>query len=76
MLQTEGQVFFGRRGKAYDPRFAFAIFHRAVMGLILEKKAAIFHEKSSRRNQLSIEVSHPFAQKPANGWGTALFIPG
>jgi hypothetical protein len=50
MFETECQIFFGRADGGEDPKFAGAIFHRAVMGLILEIKAAVFHGKSSRKS--------------------------
>ena len=51
MFQPEGKVFFGSAGEVDNPQLAIAILHRAVVRFILEKKAAIFHGKSSLRGQ-------------------------
>src|ERR1039458_8277535 len=49
IFQSKSQVFFGSAGKIHNPRLAGAIFDSAVVGLILEAKAAVFHRQSSMR---------------------------
>jgi hypothetical protein len=43
VFNAEGKVFFRSVGKVNDPGFAVAVFDLAVVCLILEMEAAVFH---------------------------------
>jgi hypothetical protein len=43
--EPEGQVFFGRAGQVHDAGLAGAVLDYAVVGLIVEQKAAVSHGK-------------------------------
>ena len=47
--EAKGEVFFGSGGEVDDPGLAVAIFDCAVVGLVFEEEAAVFHGKSSMR---------------------------
>jgi hypothetical protein len=58
VFQAKGQVLFGRSDEALNPRFAGAIFNRAVAAQLILQKAAISHGKSSRKTLGSAKLKH------------------
>jgi hypothetical protein len=48
MDEAEVEIFIRGAREIDDPRFAVAVFDSAVVGLIIEEKAAVFHGESLR----------------------------